>query len=318
MTDLYPTILDLVGLPAREDRDGSSFAAAISHGASSSTHLEQYSECFGNRSFYRDGWKLVALHQRGAPYDDGEWELYDITTDPTEVVDLAPHRPDKVRELADGWESAACDNQVFPLDDGTGLLQLLRRPDDEAFHREVRLLPGTPSLERYRSQQLIAFRDFTIDIELDHGLDDEGVLVAHGDQGGGYVVYVEQHALHFAYNHYGEMFQLDAGRLAAGPRTVSLRAVAGAGFTWDFELGVDGTTVGALPGAQMLLGFAPFQGIDVGIDRRSPVSWSVYERHRSFPYSGRLLAVTYRPGPAAPFDPQNLVEAIRAAGRAAQ
>ena len=68
----------------------------------------------------------------------------------------------------------------------------------------------------------------------------------------------------------------------------------------------------------MLLGFAPFQGIDVGIDRRSPVSWAVYERHGAFPYSGRLIAVTYRPGPAAPYEPQHLVEAIRAAGRAAQ
>ena len=318
VTDVYPTILDLIGLPARPDRDGSSFAEAISRGASESTHLEQYSECFGNRSFYKDGWKLVALHQRGTPYDDAEWELYDITSDPTEVVDLAPDHPEKVRELADAWESAAWDNQVFPLDDGTGLLQLLRRPDDEAFHREVRILPGTPTLDRYRSQQLIAFRDFTIDVELDQGPDDEGVLVAHGDQGGGYSVYVEDGELHFAYNHYGELSVLDGGRLATGPHTVSLRAAAGAGFTWDFELVVDDTVVASMPGTQMLLGFAPFQGIDVGIDRRSPVSWSVYERHGAFAYSGRLGAVTYRPGPAAPYDPQNLVEAIRAAGRAAQ
>ena len=318
VTDLYPTILDLAGLPPRDGLDGSSFAGAISRAASESTHVEQYSECFGNRSFYRDGWKLVALHQRGAPYEDGEWELYDITSDPTEVDDLAAERPDKVRELADGWESAASDNQVFPLDDGTGLLQLLRRPDDEAFHHEVRLLPGTPTLERYRSQQLIAFRDFTIDVELDHGPRDDGVLVAHGDQGGGYVIYVEQGDLHFAYNHYGDMFQLDAGPLAPGPRQVTLRARAGDRFTWDFDLEVDGASVASMPGAQMLLGFAPFQGIDVGIDRRSPVAWSVHERHGAFPYSGRLVAVTYRPGAAAPYDPQNLVEAIRAAGRAGQ
>ncbi len=291
---------------------------ASSRGGSESTHRAQYSECFGNRSFYQDGWKLVALHQRGAPYDDSEWELYDIASDPTEVRDLAADRPDKVRELAARWESAALDNQVFPLDDGTGLLQLLRRPDDEAFHREVRLLPGTPALERYRSQQLIAFRDFTIDVELHHGLDDEGVLVAHGDQGGGYVIYVEQRELHFAYNHYGDMFVLDGGHLAPGARTVGLRAVAGERFTWDFELAVDGVAVASMPGAHMLLGFAPFQGIDVGVDRRSPVAWSVYERHGSFPYSGRLDAVTYRPGRAAPYDPQHLVEAIRAAGRAAQ
>ncbi len=318
VTDLYPTILDLVGLSPREDRDGSTFAAAVTDAASRSTHREQYSECFGNRSFYRDGWKLVALHQRGAPYQDGEWELYDIGSDPTEVVDLAGERPDKVTELAEAWEAVAWDNQVFPLDDGTGLLQLLRRPDDEAFHRDVRLLPGTPTLERYRSQQLIAFRDFVIDVELHHRPEDEGVLVAHGDQGGGYSIYVEDGRLHFAYNHYGEMHGLDGGHLPSGDRTVSLRATAGAGFTWDFEVAVDGVAVGSMPGTQMLLGFAPFQGIDVGIDRRSPVSWSVFERHGSFGYTGALVAVTYRPGAAAPYDPQNLVAAIRAAGRAGQ
>jgi hypothetical protein len=111
---------------------------------------------------------------------------------------------------------------------------------------------------------------------------------------------------------------LDGGALPAGSHAVSLRAVTGARFTWDFELAVDGTPVAAMPGALMLLGFAPFQGIDVGIDRRSPVSWPLYERHGSFRYSGVLEAVTYRPGPAAPYDPQKLVEAIRAAGRAAQ
>lgn len=318
VTDLCPTILDLVGLAARDDHDGASFAPAIRDGASASTHLEQYSECFGNRSFYRDGWKLVALHQRGAPYDDAEWELYDITADPTEVVDLAGEQPDKVRELAEAWEAAAWDNQVFPLDDGTGLLQLLRRPDDARFHQPVRLLPGTPTLDRYRSQQLIAFRDFTVEVALDHGEGDEGVLVAHGDQGGGYSLYVEQAVLWFAYNHYGEMTLADAGVLAPGEHTVGLRATVGDRFCWDLEVCVEGQAVASLPGTPMLLGFAPFQGIDVGIDRRSPVSWELYERHGAFPYSGRLHHVTYRPGQAAPYEPQHLVEAIRAAGQAAE
>jgi arylsulfatase len=318
VTDVCPTILELAGVASEQEHDGASFADAVVRGSDLSTHLEQYSECFGNRSFYRDGWKLVALHQRGAPYDDAEWELYDLAADPTEVMDLAAERTDKVRELADAWEVAATDNQVFPLDDGTGLLQLLRRPDDARFHQEVRLLAGTPTLERYRSQRLIAFRDFVVDVEMTHGEHDEGVLVAHGDQGGGYSLYLEHGELHFAYNHYGELTVLAAGPLPAGARTVSLRAVTGKRFTWDFEVCVDGTTVAALPATPMLLGFAPFQGIDVGIDRRSPVSWDVFERHGAFPYSGQIAAVTYRPGAPARYDPDRLVAALREAGRAGQ
>lgn len=318
VTDLFPTILDLAGLPSSEDRDGATFADAIVAAESESTHSEQYSECFGNRSFYREGWKLVAIHPRGAPYDDSEWELYDIVADPTETVDQAAARPDKVRELADAWEDSAWENLVFPLDDGTGLLQVLRRPDDAAFEEPVRLLPGTPTLERYRSQKLIAFRSFAVEVEVDHQSNADGVLVAHGDQGGGYSLYVEDGVLCFGYNHYGELYFLDAGPLTPGPHMIALQATAGDAFTWDFELRVDGDVAGTLDATPMLIGFAPFQGIDVGIDRRSPVIWSVFEAHGAFPYAGDLIAVTYRPGAAAPYDPQQMVAAMQAAGRSGQ
>lgn len=318
VTDLFPTILELAGLPTPTDRDGCSFAEALRRGAETSTHLEQYSECFGNRSFYRNGWKLVALHTRGAPYDDTEWELYDLGSDPTETVDLASRRPDKVKALSEAWEQSAHENLVFPLDDGTGLLQVLRRPDEEAFHEELRILPGTPTLERYRSQKLIALRDFEIEVDVVHQQNAQGVLVAHGDQGGGYSLYVEDGALTFAYNQYGVMRSINGGRLAPSARNLVVRARAGARFTWDIELLVDGSVVGALEGAEMLIGFAPFQGIDVGIDRRSPVVWSLFEKHGPFPYTGELVTITYRPGAPAPYDPQQLVEAMRSAGRRGQ
>ena len=50
----------------------------------------------------------------------------------------------------------------------------------------------------------------------------------------------------------------------------------------------------------MLFGIAPFEGISVGIDPRSPVSWDLYERFGPFPYTGALAAVTYTPGEPAP------------------
>lgn len=318
VTDLFGTVLDLVGADPVEGQDGASFAAAVTGGAAESTHLEQYSECFGNRSFYRDGWKLVANHRRGAPYVDEEWELYDIDADPTEITDLASVRPEMVRELAEAWEAAAWENQVFPLDDGTGLLQVLRRPDEARFHEPVRILPGTPTLERYRSQQLIAFRSFAVEVDVDHAAGDTGVLFAHGDQGGGYSLYVEEGELTFAYNHYGEVSFASAGPLTPGPRAITMLADATGSFRWDFTVRVDDVEVASLPDAPILLGFAPFQGIDVGIDRRSPVVWDVYERHGAFPYSGRLHAVTYRPGPPADYDPEKLVDALRSAGRAGQ
>jgi hypothetical protein len=101
-------------------------------------------------------------------------------------------------------------------------------------------------------------------------------------------------------------------------RRVVIRATTGPQFTWRFEILVDSSVVGTLDGAEMPIGFAPFQGIDVGIDRRSPVVWSLFEQHGPFPDAGDLIAVTYRPGAPAPYDPQRLVETMRAAGRQGQ
>ena len=61
-------------------------------------------------------------------------------------------------------------------------------------------------------------------------------------------------------------------------------------------------------------GFLPYEGIDVGIDRRSPVSWSLYERHGAFPYQGALTSVRYVPGDLASDVGEALLEQYRTLG----
>ncbi|MGW4803242.1 arylsulfatase [Kitasatospora sp. NPDC004272] len=324
VTDLLPTLLELAGVQRPLERggrpvqelDGVSFASVLRAADAPSTHREQYCEMTGNRSYYRDGWKLVTLHRPGAPYDDGEWALYDLRTDPTEIHDRAAQHPELVEELARAWEDAAWRNGVFPLADASGGF-VLRNPEEEALRRPVTLLAGTPELERYRSSRLVAFRSFTAEVALDHhGAADQGVLVSHGDQGGGYSLYVEGGRLRLAYNQYGELFEADAGELPPGAHLVALEATAVAELKWTFEVRVDGVVTGALGPVHQLIGMAPFQGISVGVDRKSPVSWPVWERHRSFRYTGALRSVTYLPGPAAPYDPETVVRALREAAAA--
>ncbi|MFD7733048.1 arylsulfatase [Kitasatospora phosalacinea] len=324
VTDLLPTLLELAGVPRPSERrgvpvqelDGVSFASVLRAAGAPSTHPEQYCEMTGNRSYYRDGWKLVTLHRPGAPYDDGEWALHDLRTDPTEIHDLAAEHPEIVKELAQAWEDAAWRNGVFPLADASGGF-VLRNPEEEALRRPVTLLAGTPELERYRSSRLVAFRSFTAEAVLDHhGAGDQGVLLSHGDQGGGYSLYVEDGRLHLAYNQYGELFEADAGELPPGAHLVALEATAVADLKWRFEVRVDGVVAGALGPVHQLIGMAPFQGISVGVDRKSPVSWPLWERHRSFRYTGGLRSVTYLPGPAAPYDPETVVRALREAAAA--
>jgi arylsulfatase len=61
---------------------------------------------------------------------------------------------------------------------------------------------------------------------------------------------------------------------------------------------------------------APFEGIDVGIDRRSPVVWHLYEAHGPYPYTGTLHSVTYAPAPLAPDSPQSMLPVLQEMGRA--
>jgi arylsulfatase len=322
VTDLHPTLLSLTGVDRPAERhglpvraiDGVSLASVLRDASAESPHVEQYAECGGNRGFYRNGWKLLSRHAAGTPYSDQEWQLFDVRADPTELDNVAADYPDKVREMADAWEKAAWANTVFPLPDTSGAAAR-RRPEEVEWEQPLRLLPGTPTLERYRSSKLTAFRSFEVEIEVKHGAADAGVLVAHGDQGGGYSVYVEDGRLRLAYNEYGELKELDGGPLAPGARRVQLTAEALPYFRWRFVLSVDGASVGGLDGLAMLLGLSPFEGIDVGIDRRSPVHWGVYERHGAFPYSGALLSVTYRPGPRAPYAPGVVAKATRESTR---
>jgi arylsulfatase len=320
VTDLHATLLDLAGVGRPIERhgrkakavDGVSFVSVLRDPEVPSPHREQYAESGGNRGYYRDGWKLLTRHQPGTQYEDGEWQLFDVRSDPTEIDNVAAEFPDKVRELAEAWESAAWSNTVFPLPDRG---PRPRRPEDELLARPVRLLPGTPTLERYRSTRLIALRSFEVDIDLVYAEGDAGVLVAHGGQGGGYSVYIEDGQIRAAYNEYGDLNEIDGGALTAGPRRVQLFAHAYENFRWDLELRVDGQSVGALQQVAMLLGHAPFEGISVGVDRRSPVHWEIYERHGAFPYTGELRSVTYIPGEQPAFDLALVLQATRAATR---
>ena len=319
VTDLLPTILELAGAdaPAEPEAEptppaaGASFAESLADDSAASTHPEQLYEMIGHRGYYRDGWSAVTLHSRGAPFSDEEWELYDLRDDPTEVRDLAGEHPEKLKELAEAWDQAALDNQVFPLDDHSGLKQLLRPPEDEVMAEPLTIYPGTPTLERARSLKLTGQRSFTVTSRFRYEAGDAGVIVAHGAQGGGYVLYVEDGAIVFFYNGYGAISELAGGALPEGDLEVVFEFTALARNSGSVELRVNGESRGTLEELVQLHPLAPFEGIDIGIDRRSPVSWELYERHGPFPYSGRLTSVTYTPGAMAPDAPILSIDEIR-------
>lgn len=324
VTDIAPTLLDLAGIArpstragvAAKEFDGVTAAPALRDAGAQSLHREQYTEMAGNRGYYRDGWKLLALNPTQldptADVDEPRWQLFDVRTDPTELRDLAAEHPDLVAELALAWDDAAWANTVFPVLGWR--VGENRRPAEELLRRPVRVLAGTPTLERYRSSRLIAFRDWDAEVELT-GFEagDEGVLLAHGDPQGGYLLFVEQGHLRLGYNAFGSYSELDCGPLSPGARRLTLSARVAPHVRWDLELHVDGVRVGGPLRQVQLVGLAPWTGISVGLDARGPVSWDLRARRGVFRYTGGLRAVTYTPGPQ-----RVAVELIEEAGRVAE
>ena len=325
VTDVLPTLIDVIGLTVPDQHNGhalkpmagSSFGSTIGEPNEPSRHTEQYYELGGHRGMMVDGWQAVTLHRPMTSFGDHEWELYNLLEDPTEANDLAAALPEKVAELAAAWEDAAHRYQVYPLDEGSFWRWTVRSPWVEAYtDRPVKVVTGTPNLENWRCGEIVHFRSFTVEVDLEYGAGDQGTLFAHGDQGGGYGLYVIDGVLTYIHNGYGQMREVPAGEVAAGVTSIVADFAAGDASTWDLTLRVDGAEVAAAAGLPQLLAIAPFQGFDVGIDRMSPVSWRLYEQHGTFPFTGTLHSATWTPGEYSGAFGEGMLEMLREMGSA--
>lgn len=328
VTDLMPTLLDLAGLSVATSRnglearplDGVSFVPSLRDASAATAHTEQYLECFGERSYYRDGWEAVAVRKPVTPFASDRWALYDTLADPTQMRDLAAENPSLVEDLVAAWSAAAGENQVLPMADGTPVHWFQRPPSDERFVRDTVLVPEVGMVERFRSAQLIDGRGFTVEATLDgYREGDAGVLVSHGGQEAGYVLYVEDGAVVFAQNVFGDStIATPPVPVPVGARSIEVRVSAPGGARWLVDVLIDGTVVVEQVEMAQLTWLVPFNGISVGMDRRSPVLWALHEKHGTFAWNGLLDAVTYRPGSLAPDAFPMMIDHFRKLGRATQ
>ena len=278
---MLPTLLDLAGLdhpgvrhglPAKSIDGLSVRARAATTADAPSTHPEQYAEFGGNRGFYRDGWKIVTNHRPGTPFDDGEWELYDVAQRPQRAPrPVAAHEPGAAQGAGGRRGSGRPGRTPCSRCAALGCCRRSAARPSAELERPLRLLPGTPKLERYRSSQLVNLRSFAVDIDVDHAAGDQGVLVAHGDQGGGYLLYVEDGGSTSPTTSTAGSTSVDGGPAGARARAaIRLERRWRPGSAGSSRLCVDGAEVGGLDSVAMLVGMAPFSGIDVGHQPRRP------------------------------------------------
>jgi arylsulfatase len=300
VTDIVPTVLELVGVEMPAERrgiaqrpiDGRSMVEVLRDPSAGSSQRTQYFETLGHRAIWKDGWKAVAFHQRGADFDTDRWELYHVDQDFSEAHDLAATHPDKLAELIEVWWAEAEKNLVLPLDD-RGFAERSNstiRPNSPRDRRRFRYLNGMRHLGNIAAAPT-AGRSFELSATIARptGTED-GVLLAHGSWNSGYALLVEDGRLVFDFNHYNTHHILRSTRmLPRGTSEVTARLqLTGAGTGATVTLTIDGEPAGELPLAATFEFFVAFQGLDIGHDGLSPVR----EGGRgAFPFTGGLDAV---------------------------
>ncbi|QYM65377.1 hypothetical protein [Microbacterium sp. Se5.02b] len=156
-------------------------------------------------------------------------------------------------------------------------------------------------------------RSFAIEVDIETAADSAGVIVAHGDQGGGYLLAIDHGAPLLVYNAYGRMHRARGEALTVGAHRIVVSVDELPDLRWNLTVDVDGVQGARIDGVPMLIGMSPFTGISVGYDFGGPVDWELHAQHRSYPFrGGELRRVRYLPGARSPHDATVLREVGRA------
>ena len=310
-TDLAPTLLALIGA-SKPDRlkgldllpfDGESFAPALRDEAAAARSRPQYFEMFGHRGIWADGWKAVAFHPRGQAFDDDVWELYQLDQDFNENHDLAAARPEQLQALVAQWWREAERCQVLPLDDRFGQRFAENGRRVQGHRRQFVMHAGMGHLPNDIAPD-IRGRNYSIeaDVSLPEG-GAEGVLIAHGDATSGYSLYLQGGHLVHDLNIGGVHKVLRSDRpVTAGHHRLAVQVVLGAWVPYTCPMAgpikvpeqrtatllIDGEPVGSLVSPHGFNNFISWSGLDIGLDRGSPVSHYA----APFAFTGKLRRVT--------------------------
>lgn len=121
VTDIAPTLLDWISAPAAPSdarpMTGRSLMPVLT-GAVSSVYDDddlRVIEVSGNTALYKGDYKIT---RSMPPVGDGNWQLFDMRTDPGETVDLSAQAPDILEGLLRDYETYASEMGVLEMPDG--------------------------------------------------------------------------------------------------------------------------------------------------------------------------------------------------------
>lgn len=276
VSDLAPTVLEAIGLPAPAGTEGVSFAATFPADVATTKSVQHF-EMFGHRGIWLDGWKAVAFHQPGTAFDHDQWELYHLDEDFNERHDLATTRPEKLAELVDRWWVEAEKHQVLPLDDRFAE----RFAENAERHRGDRTnYTFWKGMGHIPSEVAPDLRSRSYTIEATCEITDEGasgVLIAHGDATSGYSLFVRDGQLVHDLNVGGQHQLVVSDRpVPLGPVTLGFRMrrseTGGPTPSGVGTLLINGEPAGSFETDRIFWLMISWSGLDIGFDRGTTVS----------------------------------------------
>jgi len=333
--DLYPTILDAVGVESptvlngvpQQPVEGVSMVYSFDDAQAPSRHTTQYFEMLGNRAIYNDGW-IAATTPPTPPWAavagkvavlDYQWELYRISDDFSEANNLAEKEPAKLRQMQDLFWVEAAKHEVLPLDNSkVERLDTTNRPSLTRGRTLFTYYPGQVRIPEGAAPDM-KNKSFTISasVQIPQG-GAEGMLLTQGGRFAGWGLFVLKGKPVFCYNLAGVARYCVTGTdaLPPGAHNVELE------FKYDgpglakggtATLRVDGKAAGNVKLAQTL-GFRMSldETLDCGEDTGTPVS----EDYRvPFRFTGTINRVAVRLGEEHLTDEeQRQFDAIRGRG----
>ncbi|SLK02063.1 arylsulfatase [Novosphingobium mathurense] len=306
VNDIAPTILEAAGIAApkvvngvdQRSMDGTSLIYSFDAPHAPERHTRQYFEVFGSRALYENGWFAAADHGRlpwksfnpMAPSPDkDEWRLYDLDSDPTQVLDLADSKPARLAQMQAAFLAEAARNDVLPIE-GQHLRSGL--PELAASRRSV-TYPGTAQAIPEPALPKMANRSWRIEAKIEAGKAAKGVIAALGGHSAGWSLWLdEQSRPVFTYR----LFDLQTLNLRAdtplkpGSHSIAIDfAYDGGGYGkgGNVALTVDGKPVGSGRLHASTTGvYTIDETFDVGRDRGSSVAAYPPTDRIGYPISG--------------------------------
>jgi len=244
VVDIVPTLLEVSGIAqpvqvdgiAQKPIEGVSLAYTFDEGAggfgAQSRHRTQYFEMLGVYGLYSDGWMLSARPLRapwqltGAAVPDPatayELELYDLSHDWTQDINVAAKHPERVQQMKDMMFGEFSTHQVLPLDASAATRFIAPRPSLAAGRTEFVYSGQTLLNVPEGNMPSLLNKSYTITAEVEVSAGASGMIYNEGGRFFGYGLYLLKGQPVFTYNLMGlKRTRWTGPALPAGKHTVA-------------------------------------------------------------------------------------------------